>query len=508
MGNTRKTGVIVSYILMITEMLSSLLFTPFLIRTFGQAEYGIYSLVSTITSYMALLDLGVGNAIIRYMAKFRVLKQHDNQRGLLGIIILFYTGTGILAILIGLILHGGIENFFGKGLSADEIIRAKEMFSITMLNAAATLIFGAFNKTITAFERFVFVKITETIKIIIRVGISVLVLLLGGRGLAIVTVNFAMTVFFGMVSIVYVIFILKIVPRFHKISMSFIKEIVGFSTFVFIQMIATQINSMIDQILIGALVSNAAVILGVYAVGAQINVYFQSLSSSINGVLMPGVVRIVENGASSSQLLDEMVRIGRMVLMFLGIIWGVFLVIGDKFIILWAGEKNAQAYIVACILITPMLLTLVQSIGSQILWAKNKHKLQACLKILVAVLNIFLTVLLIKWNPLMGASIGTAISIIFGDIIVMNVVFSKYIGISMKEYYKRLFKGILPSIAITMIFGVVLRNFVNISGWISLIFNGGMMCIVYAGLMWLRGMNDYEKGFVHDILKKIGVKMH
>ena len=61
----RKQGVILSYILMIFEVLSTLLITPFLIRTLGQAEYGVYKLSASITAYLLLLDLGVGNAIIR-----------------------------------------------------------------------------------------------------------------------------------------------------------------------------------------------------------------------------------------------------------------------------------------------------------------------------------------------------------------------------------------------------------------------------------------------------------
>ena len=78
----RKKGAILSYVLMVFEMLSSIFFTPFLIRSFGQAEYGIYSLVSSITAYLTLLDLGVGNALVRYMSKFRVLGEEKKQRNL------------------------------------------------------------------------------------------------------------------------------------------------------------------------------------------------------------------------------------------------------------------------------------------------------------------------------------------------------------------------------------------------------------------------------------------
>lgn len=77
---SRKIGVILSYALMIFEVLSTLLLTPFIISILGQAEYGVYKLVVAINAYLLLLDLGVGNAIIRYIAKYRVENDRNKER--------------------------------------------------------------------------------------------------------------------------------------------------------------------------------------------------------------------------------------------------------------------------------------------------------------------------------------------------------------------------------------------------------------------------------------------
>ena len=70
-----------------------------------------------------------------------------------------------------------------------------------------------------------------------------------------------------------------------------------------------------------------------------------------------------------------------------------------------------------------------ESMGTQILWAMNQHKEQAILKIVIVLLNIVLTALLIGWNPLIGATIGTLISLILGDVVVMNIIFKKKLKI-------------------------------------------------------------------------------
>ena len=62
--------------LMIVEVVSAMLFTPFWIRMLGQSQYAVYQLTSQISAYLMLLDLGIGNAVIRYMAKFRA----DNDK--------------------------------------------------------------------------------------------------------------------------------------------------------------------------------------------------------------------------------------------------------------------------------------------------------------------------------------------------------------------------------------------------------------------------------------------
>ena len=75
---SRKKGVILSYVGLIIDILSGMIYVPFLLRSLGQAEYGIYNLTTTISSYLLLLDLGIGNALVRYMAKYRV-NYHKHQ---------------------------------------------------------------------------------------------------------------------------------------------------------------------------------------------------------------------------------------------------------------------------------------------------------------------------------------------------------------------------------------------------------------------------------------------
>lgn len=498
----RKIGVILSYILMIFEVLSTLLLTPFIIRTLGNSEYGVYKLSAAIVAYLLLLDLGIGNAVTRYVAKYRAHGNIEQCRRFLGITTIYYAIIALLCIVIGAVLIIIYPMMFAKGLTPDEISLGQRLLFITVANAAVTLGTVGFKNTIIAYERFDISRGTSIISIIIRMAATFVVLKLGMGSMGIVCVNFCLTLLTTLAFVLTVMFKLKLKPIFRGIKSDLVKEIAVYSSFILIQMIATQINSCADSVLIGMFVASSSAIIAIYSVGQQITQYFQSIGSSVTGVLMPGVVKLVESNATPKQLCDEMIRIGRLILMVLGIIWGCFLVFGRQFIILWVGEGRADAFWVALILMTAQMFMLTEAIGTQILWSMNEHKEQSILKISIVIANIFLTILLINWNPLIGATIGTFISLMLGDIGVMNLIFVKKIKINLLTYYGGLFKGIVPCIAIAVAAGFGF-SFVGLKGWVGFGINALVVVAVYAVCMILFGMNSYEKHLVFGIFGKL-----
>lgn len=491
-----------SYVMMAFEVLSTLFLTPFIIRTLGQAEFGVYKLSASVVAYLLLLDLGVGNAITRYIAKFRASGEKEQSQKFLGVATIYYTIIAFVALIAGVVLIAVFPKAFAKGLTASEIKLGQELLFITMINAAVTLGTAAYNNVIIAYERFTVSKGVPIIQIIVRMALTVVMLKGGFGSVGIVTINLLMTVLCRGFFVIYVLFRLKLRPKFKGIDVSFVKEIILYSSMILIQMIATQLNATVDQILIGSLVASSSTILAVYSVGTQVTQYFQSMGTAFTGVLMPGIVKMVESGADSKTLTDEMIRIGRIILIVLGLIWGGFLACGQQFITLWAGADNSNAYFVAVILMTAYMFILTESIGTQILWAMNQHKEQAILKGIIVLLNILLTVVLIKWQPLIGATIGTFISLVLGDVVVMNVIFRKKLKMDLGYYYKGLAKGILPCIAVATAVGFVARHFLKNGGWISLLLEVAIICLVYAVCILMFGMNPYEKNMVSSVLRK------
>ena len=497
----RKAGVMLSYVLMLFEVMSTLLLTPFIMRTIGTAEFGVYKLSASVVAYLLLLDLGLGNAVTRFIAKFKAQGNEENNRRFLGVASLYYIIIAILSLILGVFLVKVYPAVFATGLSKDEIVLGQTLLGITMVNAAITLGTTAYANVILAYEHYSFSRICSIIQIILRIVCTVLSLRWGMGSVGLVTINLFLTICLRMIFVLYVLFRIKLIPTLKGIKFSFVQEVVVYSSWILLQMIATQINISANQIMLGILVPSATTIITVFSIGSQIVQYFQGVGSAFDGVLMPGIVKMVENKPSSRQLLDEMIRIGRYILIILSLLWGAFLLFGKQFVILWAGSDNSQAYYVALIMMSAYIFIYTESIGSQILWAMNEHKEQAIIKFIIVIISSVLSIFLIRWNPLMGATIGTFIALLIGDIVVMNYVFHKKIGIDLHKYYKGLFRGILPSTVISISFGYMIKA-IGMIGWSGFLINITLVSVVYIICILSFGANESEKVQLYSFLAK------
>ena len=73
-----KAGAILTYLAMGLNFIVSMVYTPFMLRTLGQSEYGLYNLVASIVSYLGLLSFGFGSAYVRFYSRYKVKEDRDN----------------------------------------------------------------------------------------------------------------------------------------------------------------------------------------------------------------------------------------------------------------------------------------------------------------------------------------------------------------------------------------------------------------------------------------------
>lgn len=498
--NQLKAGAILSYISLFLSTIISLVYTPFMLRKMGQSEFGLYSLTASVVGYLTILDFGFGNAIVRYTAKYKALNEKEKEYNLNGMFIIIYTIISIITAIIGFVLYLNVGNLFSAKMTPSEIEKAKVLMLLLVFNLAVSFPLGIFSSIITAYEEFVFSKVVNIIRIIISPCIMIPLLILGYRSIGMVVITTILNISILLINMWYCITKLKVKFYFKNFDFSLLKEIVNYSFYIFLGIIVDKINWSADQFILGTVSGTVAV--AIYSVAAQINGYYLSFSTAISGVFLPKLTAMVTQKASNKELSDLFIKIGRIQYVIIAYILGGFLLVGQDFINTWAGKDYSSAYCIAAILIIPVTVPLIQNLGISLLQAQNKQKFRSVIYVLIAALNIAISIPLAKMYGGIGAAIGTSVALILGNIIAMNIYYYREIYIDIPEFWKQIFLMTIPAV-ITFVCSFFINCFIGGSGYGYILIKVFIFTLIYIPLMWFMGMNNYEKELFASPIKKI-----
>ena len=235
---------------------------------------------------------------------------------------------------------------------------------------------------------------------------------------------------------------------------------------------------------------------------SQLNQLFVNLSTAISSVLLPKMSKMVAKNASPDELTNEMIKVGRMQCFVIFLMVSGLVLFGKEFIMWWAGNNFEEAYYIALTLIIPLSIPLIQNLGLSIMQAKNMHKFRAVLLVFIAILNIVVSIPLAKLYDGIGSAIGTSISLILGNIIIMNIYYYKKVKINIFKFWKEIVKLILPLI-IPIIIILIVMNLYGYNSFINIIIYALLYTIIYTIIAYNFSMNNYEKKLVINALKKL-----
>jgi O-antigen/teichoic acid export membrane protein len=86
--------------------------TLFVIRHLGKTGYGIWTLVGSFIGYYGLLDLGVGSAITRYVARYAGQSDEKSLNETASTGMAMFCGTGALAVVVSFFAAAPLARFF------------------------------------------------------------------------------------------------------------------------------------------------------------------------------------------------------------------------------------------------------------------------------------------------------------------------------------------------------------------------------------------------------------
>lgn len=501
--NELKAGATLSYIIMIIQIVISLFYTKILTEKLGQDEFGLYRLMVSVATYLALMNFGFSSAYTRYFYKFRAANDEDSIKGLNGMYFIIYFLLACLVAIAGVLLTWKLEFFLGDKILPDLMLVAKKLMIPVVLNVLVTFIFTVFSSNIIATEKYIYLKVLNLIKIIVSPFVVIPLLLMGYGSFAVVMVSLIINVVVSLINVYFCIKHNHMKFRFKGFDFGLMKELSVFSLYVFINLVIDIINNNIDNYILTRYHGTAMV--AVYDIAVTLKTHFMMVSTNISSVFIPKINKLVMSG--KDELLTKLfTKIGRIQSMLLWLVFLGIVFLGKDFIVLWVGAAYTNSYYILIILLVSLLVPLTQNTGLAIQRAKNMHKFRSIVCLVLAVANLIITIFIAKPFGGIGAAAATALTQFLGIGVVMNIYYHKKIGLDMKYFWREISK-LLPATIIPILAGIYILVFVDISSMLMVLVWAIGYTIIYSASMWLFGMNDYEKQLITNPLGRLKDKL-
>ena len=496
---SRVKGIAISYISTAVRTLSKLFLTPVYLRVLGLDDYGFYQYIFSIASYVTILDFGITSVINTFSLKYKETGDKDGVENVMFYTLALSCFSALIIAVFGVVIIINAPNIFGTAVEGR--INLTRQLLVLMISELIMLMFQHyFEGVILAEEKYITLRSVDLVQIIIRCIITLLLLFSNIGVMSIAIGDFLGVGLCLMFELIYCKRELNLKVKYHFKDKELIWGIAKLSFALCLQSVISFLNSSIDKFILGRYLSTVAVT--IYSISLTFSLFFDEIATAIQRLYLPQVVKLVNSGADGEELTSFVIVPGRYQLVLCGGVLGGFILFGRQFIEMWSGSETLDAWVMSLYLMVPSVFPLIQNVCLSILTAMNKRMFRSYVLGGMAIANLFLTVFLVKKIGLMGAPIGTFISLVLGNNIAMNLYYKKVIGINVFRLFKSILKGIMPCALVATCICLPLA-FIQVRGVMWFLIECLLFCLVYAILLWFFGLNSTEKKRIKEMLPLI-----
>lgn len=495
----RRIGGLMAYAQIFVKIGITLLYTPFMVRTLGQTEYGLFAIGGALAAYLVILDMGLSDSVVRKLVGLHGAGNEAGERHFLGGMLSVYACIGGGVLLAAGVLMACVPIVFGETLGQAQWQTLQWMLVPLALSTAVVVAGNPLNAVLVARERFIFLRSLELVAFVAVTLASVLVLLWGGGVLAVVVVSSAGAVVTTLAKWLMVRYRLGIDTRPSRVERSHLNEMAVYAAPIFVSMLVEQIFWKLDNILIGARIGAAAV--AVYAIGIMFNKYFMAFATAISRVMMPDLVRRIDAGANAEVLTQRLIEVSRVQAVVVMLTLSGLVLFGQHFIRTWMGPGYAASYWVMLWTLGPYGFELIGNVRNVILQVKGLYWWRAGIFLMAALLNVPATLIALEHWGVVGAAACTGLGFVaayFG----VAWVLSRKAGIAVWGYLRGVWQGLAPCVMLAVLWGILLRAWLPEVGWASLIVKASLFTAGYLVLMWSFGLQNDERAMVRAALQR------
>jgi O-antigen/teichoic acid export membrane protein len=412
-----------------SSVVSALAVTPILVLGLGDRAFGFWSLAVAIVGYLSLLDLGLSAAVTRFVSRASAREDAGELERAAGTALgLFLGAAGAIAAALAL----------GVALTPRFVPDPAEalMFQKTLavMGAAAVLALPAkvHAGLLMADVKYDSVAGIAILKAAIFAG-GIWLCVHEGLGLAAAAaVSAAATVF--QAAALYAACRRRFPDlriRLAAFDPASARELLAYGLKSLLCQIGELLSLRLDAVVIGSFLSVG--LIAQYSIGVRIVETLCRLVFGAFGMMAPVFSRYEGRGD------DAAIRRGLLVVTKLCAILSTLACVSaifyaEPFVTRWLGTRFVPAARVAAILCLASTISLPHSPGIQLLYGVSKHKAYAALSMGEGVLNLGLSIFLLRRYGIYGVALGTLLAAALVRLTLQPLYVARIAGLSLKAY--------------------------------------------------------------------------
>ena len=469
-----------NWVVTIVSAVAIYFLTPFTLRALGDNGYGTWTLITSITGYLGLLVLGVPMASVRYFAQHVADGDTRKLNEAIGSCSALYLLLGAIALVVGMALYGFFTLYgIPRTLQGD----ARWAFGVMVLFVAVGFIGLLPSGVLAAHDDFVPRNAVRLWGMVLRVVLTFGLLTLKASLTVLALVQLACLVFdFAFCWVL----VRRRYPatrvRLADFDWGMARRIFSFSVYVLVLNAGARLSFETDSLVIGGFMNVGSI--PYFTVANSFLIYLMEFLLSIAAVVMPMATRL-QTQWKRAELQAIFLKWSKIALS-LTMAAGLFLIVlGPRFIAWWIDPtyERPAGQVLQILMISYLVFLPVRGVALPILMGLGKAGLPTIGFLATGVLNLVLSILLVRPLGLAGVALGTAIpNVVFAGIVFLQA--CRELDVSVAAFLRyvvpRALLGAVPVLALLLWF----RDGLDVRTFAALVAAGVVMTLVFA-LTWV-----------------------
>jgi O-antigen/teichoic acid export membrane protein len=417
------------YLAIFIDGVIGLVLLPFNVAHLGPAAYGLWALTTSVTWFFGVLDLGYGGALVKFIAQYRAWRDRSALNEILSTIGLVFTGLGVVCFLVTALIAWRVDSLFNIG--PDQVRTAQSVLLIVGAYLSVRFALSIFGAVVYGFQRY---YLNNLVSIGISLTVAAVNLGILGAGYGLVTLVAATTVVRVLSLGLFAWNAYRVFPGIQVRPSLFrrarLKEVTGFSVYMLVLDWSAKLNYSSDTIVIGAMLDTTAV--AVWTVGQRLAQLAQQLTNQLNDALFPSVV-----DSASAQRPDRLQMIllqgTKLSLALAAPLCLGLIILADPLIHTWVGSRFAASVWPTRIMLTVVLVRVSTASANLILKGAGEHKLLTGANASTAVVNVLLSIALVRPFGLLGVALGTLIPVTLSTVFILYPAACRRVGLPVRR---------------------------------------------------------------------------